>query len=166
MVELLNDRLALLLAAACLLLGAHAALPRLFARPHTLTIERPDITVSVEGSVRNPGAYSVAFGARVADLIDLAGGLLPGAARNLIALAAPLTDGEVIVVPAAGTSTGAERISLNSAGAAELERLPGVGPAIAARIMAHRPFARINDLTRVPGIGSATLERLRPLVGL
>lgn len=47
-----------------------------------------------------------------------------------------------------------------------LEALPGIGPAIAARIVAHRPFARVDDLTIVPGIGPRTLQRLRPLVSL
>ena len=55
---------------------------------------------------------------------------------------------------------------INSAPAELLETLPGVGPAIAQRIIQHRPYSRVDDLVRVPGIGARTLERLRPLVGL
>ena len=56
------------------------------------------------------------------------------------------------------------RVSLNRASLAELEALPGVGPALARRIVAHRPYLRVEDLLRVPGIGPKTLERLRPYV--
>ena len=58
----------------------------------------------------------------------------------------------------------AERIDVNRAGVAELQRLPGIGPALAERILATRrasPFRDVDDLTRVPGIGPATIERLR-----
>jgi competence protein ComEA len=60
-----------------------------------------------------------------------------------------------------------ELINLNRATAAELDRLPGIGPVLAARIVAERenkPFARIEDLRRVSGIGPKKLEALRPLV--
>ena len=57
-----------------------------------------------------------------------------------------------------------ERLDLNRATAAELELLPRVGPAIAGRIVAARPFQRVGDLERVRGIGARTLEKLRPFV--
>ncbi len=56
------------------------------------------------------------------------------------------------------------RVSLNRASLAELEALPGVGPELARRIVEHRPYLRVEDLLRVPGIGPKTLARLRPLV--
>ncbi|MFA5552879.1 MAG: ComEA family DNA-binding protein, partial [Trueperaceae bacterium] len=62
--------------------------------------------------------------------------------------------------------TGSRRVSVNSAPADLLQSLPGVGPAIAQRIIENRPYSRIDDLLNVPGIGPRTLERLRPQVGL
>ena len=56
------------------------------------------------------------------------------------------------------------RVSLNRASLSELEALPGVGPKLARAIVAHRPYLRVEDLLRVPGIGQRTLDRLRPLV--
>ena len=56
------------------------------------------------------------------------------------------------------------RVSLNRASLSELEALPGVGPELARRIIAHRPYLRVEDLLRVPGIGPQTLKRLRPYV--
>lgn len=70
----------------------------------------------------------------------------------------------------AGTPLGeGERLDPNAAGVTELQRLPGIGPALAARIVAYRDsagrFRTLEELTRVPGIGPATLERLRPHLG-
>ena len=64
---------------------------------------------------------------------------------------------------AAGLRDG-EPIDLNSAPASALELLPRIGPALAARIVEARPFSRVEEVTRVRGIGPRTLERLRPLV--
>ncbi|HNQ98478.1 MAG TPA: ComEA family DNA-binding protein [Trueperaceae bacterium] len=135
-------------------------------RPAPPLVVRPPITVAVSGEVVRPGMYEVEFGARVEELLRLAGGFLPTAARSLVQLAAPLTDGQSVVVPALATPGGTERVSLNSADPARLETLPGIGPATARRIVEHRPYARIDDLLRVPGIGPKKLERLRALVTL
>jgi competence ComEA-like helix-hairpin-helix protein len=59
---------------------------------------------------------------------------------------------------------GAAKVELNSASFEELQTLPGIGPKLAERIMAHRPFETVEDLDKVPGIGAKTIERLRPLV--
>jgi len=160
-----RDRLTQLLALGCLGLVALVA-ARACARPVEPLLVQPAIRVSVEGEVARPGAYEVAFGARVADLVDLAGGLSPAAARALVALAAPLTDGQVVVVPAVGGAGHVARVSLNSGTLGELETLPGVGPATARRIVEHRPYSRVNDLLRVPGIGPKKLEKLRQSVTL
>jgi len=154
------------LVAACALLALGTVVPRLLERPAPLRVERPDITASVEGAVAHPGAYGLPWGARVADLVDAAGGVLPGAARELVALAAPLTDGEVVQVPRARTDDGDPRLHLNEADADALARLPGIGPALAERIVAARPFATVDDLLRVRGIGPKTLAALRSKVRL
>ncbi|MFA5550842.1 MAG: SLBB domain-containing protein, partial [Trueperaceae bacterium] len=91
MADLRSDRLTQVLVLACLLLGAAALLPRVLARPGRVVVEQPGILVSVEGQVERPGVYQLEFGARVADLLEAAGGFLPAAARGLVALAAPVT---------------------------------------------------------------------------
>ncbi|HET8985480.1 MAG TPA: helix-hairpin-helix domain-containing protein, partial [Trueperaceae bacterium] len=79
----------------------------------------------------------------------------------------PLTDGESIFVPGLAAGDGrAARVSINSDPPGSLDSLPGIGPVMAARIVAHRPYASLDDLLRVPGIGPRTLERLKPLVTL
>jgi competence protein ComEA len=133
---------------------------------------RSTITVHVAGLVIRPGLVELAEGSRVADAIAAAGGLLPGARTEAVNLAAPLTDGQQIVVPgaqgdgpAAPGATTNGKIHLNQATASELESLPGVGPVIAERIVTYREehglFESIEDLLDVPGIGEAKLADLR-----
>ena len=137
------------------------------------------IIVDVAGWVRQPGVYEFASGDRVIDAIDRAGGPRKGADLTTLNLAAPLTDGTQIVVPkpgstttgdpgssGAGTSGGTTLVNINSAGETELEELPGVGPVTAAAIIDYRtqngPFATVDDLIDVTGIGPSTLEQIRP----
>lgn len=154
-----------LIAACCLSAGLSVA-PRLLERRHPLSVERPDLRVSIEGAVARPGVYALPWGARVTDLVDAAGGYGAGAARALVSLADPLTDGEVVQVPAVATASGTPRVRLNEATAQELMGLPGIGPALAQRIVSSRPFASVDELLEVQGIGPKTLERLRPSLGL
>lgn len=136
-------------------------------------------TVHVSGAVRNPGLVFVVSGSRVADAIAAADGALPEADLASLNLAAPVRDGDHIAVPwrAAGGAESASpggdpvqdgRVRINVAAAAELEALPGVGPVLAGRIVAHReaygPFAVVEDLLDVPGIGEAKLAALRDVV--
>src|SRR5690606_16284722 len=131
--------------------GAHQA-PRLLVRAAPLEVLQPDIQVSVEGEVAAPGSYTLPFGPRVAHALAAAGGMLPAAAPGLVAGAAPLSDGQAVLVPASTVPDGSrQRVSLNSASPDELDALPGVGPVIAARIVEHRPYARVDDLLAVPG---------------
>lgn len=156
-----ENALTALLLGGCAALAAAAMLPQLTERPVPLRVERPDVRVSIEGRVPRPGMYRLPWGARVADLVAAAGGLAPDAARGLVALADPLSDGEVVQVPGAAGADGEPRISVNSASAEQLTRLPGIGPTLARRIIAARPFAGLDDLLRVPGIGPKTLAALR-----
>ena len=154
-----------LLAACALLVGVNLA-PRLTVQRVEIERVQPDITVSVSGAVRSPGVYTLVWGSLVQDLITAAGGLSADAEASLINPAAPLTAGASVFVPKTQSETGETRISLNSATAGELDRLPGIGPALAQRIIAGRPFSSPEDLLNVSGIGPATLEKLRPFIKL
>jgi competence protein ComEA len=132
------------------------------------------LLVHVAGEVHSPGVVRLAPGTRVVDAIEAAGGATRSAVLAGINLAAPLVDGSQIIVPSAadqrsapGTS-GDGLVTVNTASAVELETLPGVGPVMAGRIVSHReqngPFTAVEDLLDVPGIGEATLARLRPLI--
>lgn len=132
------------------------------------------IDVHVAGWVASPGVVSILEGAIVADAIAAAGGLRPGAHAAGINLAAEIGAGAQIVVPGPDGSehglseTSDEVLSLNSANVADLEQLPGVGPVLAERIVAHREthgrFETVEDLLGVSGIGEAKLAALRDLV--
>lgn len=145
----------------------------------TGTTAPPEVVVHVAGAVVTPGVYRLASGARVADALDAAGGAAPGADVHRLNLAAPLVDGAQVYVPregeplppGAGSVGGAATsgpVDLNLATAADLEALPGVGPATAKAILAAREragrFASVEDLLDVRGIGPAKLEALRDLV--
>ncbi|MFQ5523872.1 MAG: helix-hairpin-helix domain-containing protein [Acidimicrobiia bacterium] len=144
------------------------------AQERTITsLAGPRVRVHVAGWVLSPGVVEVLEGSIVADVVEAAGGLRPGAVVEGINLAAPVRPGDQIVVPGpsdASVEGGEGRISLNRATAEELEALPGVGPVLAERIVAYRdqngPFNEIEDLLDVPGIGEAILASLRDLVGL
>ncbi|MDJ0961837.1 MAG: ComEA family DNA-binding protein [Acidimicrobiia bacterium] len=133
-----------------------------------------EITVHVSGAVVRPGLVVVPAGARVADVVSAAGGALRNADLARLNLAATVRDAEHIHVPGAVAdrpANGSEAdpgVDLNRADASELETLPGVGPVLAQRIVAHReangPFATIEDLLDVPGIGEAKLSQLREAV--
>jgi len=141
------------------------------------------ILVDVAGWVRHPGVYEFHDGDRVIDAIDAAGGARRGAALDALNLAAPLADGTQILVSrreaseSAGSATSApavdagvtsSKVNINSASAVELEALPGIGEVIAQEILDYRtangPFASVDDLVDVSGIGEVTLENIRDLV--
>jgi len=143
------------------------------------------LVVHVAGAVVAPGVYEVAGSARTADAVAAAGGASPDADVDALNLAAPLRDGERVYVPIVGEvvpppvgasgsgatgSVPAGPVDLNRATPAELDSLPGIGPATAAAIVAHRdangPFATVDDLEQVRGIGPAKLDSIRPLVTL
>lgn len=137
------------------------------------------ITVHVAGEVSSPGLVEVAAGARVADAVAAAGGSTRGADLAAVNLAAEVTDGEQIIIPAiagdpataaAGSLLADGRVRINTASAVELENLPGVGPVLASRIAAYRddhgPFGAVEDLLDVPGIGEGKLATLRDSVAL
>ncbi len=142
-----------------------------------------EVMVHVAGAVVEPGVYALGADARVRDAIVAAGGPTETADWNALNLAASIADGVKVYVPTVGeivppsltaplgvpvSSAAAGPVDVNVAGAAELDALPGVGPATAAAIVVERerngPFVDVDDLDRVPGIGPAKLEALRGLV--
>ncbi len=137
------------------------------------------LIVDVAGAVRKPGVYEFAEGERVVDAIERAGGPMPKADLSLLNLAAMLVDGTQILVPKAGpTASGSATgdvpgaagalINVNTASATELEELSGIGEVLAAAIVDYRtqngPFASVDELLDVSGIGPATLEEIRDQV--
>jgi len=159
------------IAGAFLLWPAPAAAPRVEIAPSRTTAGI--VTVHVSGSVASPGLVSLPADARVADAVVAAGGALPGADLSSLNLAAPITDGQQLVVPDASTPGNASaptdgRVRINTADVAALEVLPGVGPVLAARIVEYRdthgPFGTIEDLLDVPGIGESKLAAMRESV--
>ncbi len=137
------------------------------------------VVVAVVGQVARPGLVTLPSGARVADAVDAAGGLLPEADPASVNLAAPVSDGQQIAVGVPGAAgppapdgseatTAAGPVNVNTAGAPELDQLPGIGPVLAQRIVDHRErqgaFRDVDQLADVPGIGPAILGGLVDLV--
>lgn len=137
------------------------------------------VVVDVVGSVRRPGLYRLPQGARIADALARAGGAGRHADLALVNLAAPLSDGQQIIVPARGAAVPAGAapaapgapagpVHLNSATEPELDALPGVGPVTAQKILDYRQqhglFTSVEELDAIPGIGPARIDQLRALV--
>lgn len=158
------------LVAGVLALQSRSPEPVAVELPAVGTSEAPaaDLVVSVVGAVTEPGLLTLAPGSRVHDAL-LVTEPLPDADLLALNLAQKLTDGQQLVVPVVGeappSGDSSSGISLNSASASELTALPGVGPATAAAIVAHREtngaFGAVDDLLQVKGIGPAKLEGLR-----
>lgn len=143
------------------------------ADPGTVvSMEEPAvIAVHVSGAVRMAGLVRLPAGSRVADAVAAAGGALPDADLQSTNLAATVRDGDHLVVAAFGDEVPesvATGIDLNRSTASDLEALPGVGPVLAGRIVAHResngPFRTVEDLLDVPGIGEAKLAQMRDAI--
>jgi competence protein ComEA len=147
----------------------------------TLSATPATVLVHVAGWVRHPGVFELRDGDRVVDAIDAAGGPRRGADLGALNLAAVLVDAQQVLVPkrgqpeAAGTApspgtSGAsgDLVNVNTATAADLETLPGIGPVLAEAIVAYRdehgPFTSVDQLEDVSGIGPVTLGEIRELV--
>lgn len=159
------------------------------AKPHTPLPSTHAIVVHVVGAVENPRVVELTANARVGEALEAAGGATEEADLGRLNLARVLSDGEQVFVPREGedvpatpaapaiqqgtapgehasdSSAEGELININTATESELEELPGVGPAIAARIVEHRTangaFTSVEQLQDVKGIGPAIFENLR-----
>ncbi len=149
------------------------------AAPIPLEIEsvvEQTVMIDVAGAVVNPGVYSLPLNARVFEAIKAAGGLKKGADASDVNQARILKDGEQIYIYPTSqsfTSSSGSKITvrkngpimINRASVKEFESLDGIGPVLANRIVAFRkingPFAAIEDLMKVPGIGSSTFAKFK-----
>ena len=146
--------------------------------------ESKQVIVDVKGAVKYPGVYELTGADRVVDAITLAGGYADGADATLINHAQKLQDEMVIYIPLqgeepalaiqpfSGSSTQADsgKVNINVANETQLTTLPGIGPAKAKAIMAHREehgkFQSIEGLKDVTGIGDKTFEQLKDLIDI
>lgn len=134
------------------------------------TVPTP-LFIHVAGEVLNPGVFKLAKGKRVIDAVQAAGGPRPEADLDAVNLAALLVDCQRVFIPARGrtpaaaTSQEQNKISLNSATAAELQDLPGVGEVLSARIIEERErkgrFQNLEELREIEGIGPKKFERMK-----
>lgn len=130
--------------------------------------------VHVVGEVLQPGLYQLDFGSRVSDAVAAAGGFTVDAVETSVNLARQLADGEQVVVLSKIVDEGgggdSGLVSLNRATEAELDELPGIGPALAERIVAFRKerggFSSVSQLQEVSGIGDKVYAQIEPLVTL
>lgn len=133
--------------------------------PVSLDQKRPLLIQSeIKGEVLNPGIYSLKNGATVADLIEEAGGVNENGSTDALNLLQELRQGEVVVVGENEQAKGESLISINSATIEELQTLPGIGPALAGRIVEYRkehPFQSLEELKDVKGIGDKMFEKVK-----
>lgn len=147
-----------------------------------------EVYVDVDGAVASPGVYRLKDGARVSQAIDAAGGLTAEADVTGLNRASKVTDGQKIYVPTvgeqqaalaaggaeggaatvSGTGTSSGLVNINTASAAELQTLSGIGPSMAQSIIDERTqngaFASVDDLMRVSGIGEKKLAKIKDCI--
>ncbi len=158
----------------------------------TLTVDHKNITsttplknenklirIHVAGAVQRPGVYDVPSNLRVLDILDLVGGVLPGANLDKINLAQKIKDGqrlfielkkELPILKSNKTNQHPIKISLNQASYDQLLSIPGIGPKTAKLILSYKKeighFSSLDQLLKIKGIGQKTLEKLIVYISL
>ena len=142
-------------------------------------VEESGITVYVYGAVNHPGTLKIPEGSKLSDAIDKSGGILMTADLTKVNMSEVLKDGQQINIPdkplkivngegVNGTLYG--KININTAGEQELDKLPGVGPALAQAIIEYRnnngAFQSLSDLRKVKGIGESKYKKIEPCIEL
>ena len=146
--------------------------------PEATPTPRP-LRVYVSGAVLHPDVYTLPPDSIVKEAVMAAGGPADDADLDRINLALPVADGQQVYVPRQGEDNppvqppsrlpaAGDKVNINTADVAALESLPGIGPALAQRIVdyrqAHGPFAHTEDITEVSGIGPGVFEEIRDLI--
>ena len=149
------------------------------SEPEVAAVSKPQITVYVTGGVEKPGVVQLPEGARGVDAVNACGGLLPTADSDKVNLAQVLQDGQQLRIPErkldgsndksnldkSKATAGDERVNLNTADEKALDTLPGIGPAMAKRIIEYREtegaFQSIEDIKKIRGIGEAKFAKLK-----
>ncbi len=177
-------RLVLITVAVALVLGAVVVAARARAAPPVpiavttatpAATPAPPIIVDVGGAVAHPSVVHLPAGARVGDAIAAAGGPAPDADLSGLNRAAPLRDGSRVYVPRVGETPPAgsvgtaveTKVDINHATSAEIQTLPGIGPATAAKIVrarAQRPFTKVEELQTRGLVSARVLADIRDLV--
>lgn len=135
-------------------------------------VKNDKVMVYISGGINRPGVYEVQAGLRVLDVVNIAGGVTPDADVNRINMAQAVKDGLHVSVPVAisgiqsdsSSGTNIEKVSINKADKSELDKLPGIGPVMAERIIEYRQangaFKDLDELKKVPGIGESKFKKL------
>ncbi|MDI6731813.1 MAG: helix-hairpin-helix domain-containing protein [Candidatus Margulisbacteria bacterium] len=149
-------------------------------------VKQDKILVHISGAVKKEGVYRLEFGDRVMDAIELAGGITALADLSSLNLAEIVKDGQKIIVPGkqimadrvsgnqgirgSGTLSLNAKVNLNSATEKELQKIPGVGPSTAKKIIDYRttngPFTKLDDLMKVKGIGKGKYEKMKDKISI
>lgn len=188
--------LLIVMLAVLIVIGSFYSFWRKSAVPETISTETvtktdsprkepaTDLVVYISGAVNKPGVFKMPSGARVFDVVAMAGGLAPEADTAKVNLAQSVKDGMHIhiegkVLPVsgerpaiAGTARGKENntVNINYADKSQLDTLPGVGPALAERIIEYRQanggFKDVDELRNVPGIGASKFEKLKEKISI
>ena len=135
--------------------------------PITLQEAKPTLMqVEIKGAIQNPGVYTLKRNSSISSLIQMSGGLLENSDTSRISFNYILNDKDVVVIP---EKQEVKLISINSATLEELQTLPGIGPAIAQRIMEYRKsntFQSLEQIQNVKGIGPAMFNKIKDKICL
>ena len=139
--------------------------------PATGDLATGEIIVHVDGAVTRPGVYKLKADARVNNAIEAAGGLSVQADSTKINLAATLAAGQQVHIPTVGESVSqsvgesvSQLVNINTASESELDKLPGIGPVTAQKIIASRPYSGLEELLTKKVVNTSVYEKIKDLI--